>query len=76
MTLMVDHRTEVVDALCAYLYEFGYIAPQGIGHPRSLTEVVENENTELPDLVREICRGLLEHIAQTTARELVKQIRT
>lgn len=65
---LVNQRTEVVNALRAYLYEFGYIAPQGIGHLRRLMEIVEDENTELPDLVRDICHGLLDQIAQMTGR--------
>ncbi|MCK1609432.1 MULTISPECIES: transposase [unclassified Bradyrhizobium] len=65
---LVNQRTEVVNALRAYLYEFGYIAPQGIGHLRRLMEIVEVDNTELPDLVRDICHGLLDQIAQMTGR--------
>jgi len=65
---LVNQRTELVNALRAYLYELGYVVPQGIGHLRRLAEIVEDENTELPDLVREICRDLLNRIAGMTAR--------
>lgn len=58
----------MVNALRAHLYEFGHVAPQGIGHLRRLAEVVEDENTELPDLVREICGDLLDQIEQLTGR--------
>lgn len=57
-----------MNALRAYLYEFGYVVPQGIGHLRRLAEIVEAENTELPDLVREICSDLLNRIAGMTDR--------
>lgn len=65
---LVNQRTELVNALRAYLYEFGYVVPQGIGHLRRLAEIVEDENTELPDLVREICGDLLNRIAGMTDR--------
>jgi len=65
---LVNQRTELVNALRAHLYEFGYVVPQGIGHLRRLAEIVEAENTELPDLVREICRDLLDRIAGMTDR--------
>ncbi len=28
---LVNQRTELVNALRAHLYEFGYVAPQGVG---------------------------------------------
>jgi transposase len=65
---LVNQRTELVNALRAHLYEFGHVAPQGIGHLRRLAEVIEDENTELPDLVREICGDLLDQIDQLTGR--------
>jgi transposase len=45
---MVGQRTELVNALRAHLYEFGYIAPQGIGHLSRLAEVVEDEQNTAP----------------------------
>lgn len=56
---LVNQRTELVNALRAHLYEFGYVAPQGIGHLNRLAEIVEAEETELPDLVRDTCCDLL-----------------
>jgi transposase len=58
----------LVNALRAHLYEFGYVAPQGIGHLSRLEGVIEDEDAELPDLVRNICRDLLDQIGQLTAR--------
>jgi transposase len=75
---LVNQRTELVNALRSHLYEFGYIAPQGIWHSGRLEEIVADEQTDLPDVVRGICGGLLEQIGQTEARvdELKKQIAT
>ena len=73
---LVNQRTELVNSLRAHLYEFGYIAPQGICHLRRLEEIVADERTELPELVRQTCRDLLEQIGQLASRvdELKKQI--
>jgi transposase len=65
---MVNQRTELVNALRAHLYEFGHVAPQGIGHLSRLEEVVEDEHADLPELVRDTCRDLLDQIWQLTSR--------
>ncbi|RUW83526.1 IS110 family transposase [Mesorhizobium sp. M1E.F.Ca.ET.063.01.1.1] len=65
---LVNQRTELVNALRAHLYEFGYVAPQGIGHLRRLAEIIEDQNAKLPDLVCEICDDLLDRIAHLTGR--------
>ena len=36
---LVKQRTEAVNALRSHLYEFGYVAPEGIGHISRLAEV-------------------------------------
>jgi transposase len=64
----VNQRTEAINALRSHLYEFGYVAPQGIGHLPRLEEVIENPNSDLPRLARDICRELLDQIAQLTTR--------
>lgn len=64
----VNQRTELVNALRAHLYEFGYVAPQGIGHLRRLAEIVEDKNAELPVLVRDICSDILDQIDQLSSR--------
>jgi transposase len=64
----VKQRTEAVNALRSHLYEFGYVAPLGIGHLSRLEAVVEDPVSDLPPLAREICRELLGQIAQLTAR--------
>ncbi|MER9484221.1 IS110 family transposase [Mesorhizobium sp. M0494] len=65
---LVNQRTELVKALRAHLYEFGHIAPQGIRYLNRLECFVEDENANLPDLAREICRDLLHRICQLTDR--------
>lgn len=65
---LVNQRTELVNALRAHLYEFGYIAPHGIRYLTRLEGLVEDEAVNLPELVRAICRGLLDHIRQMTSR--------
>jgi transposase len=62
----VNQRTESINALRSHLCEFGHVAPQGIDHLRRLQKIVEDDQTNLPDLAREICRELLGHIAQVT----------
>jgi transposase len=65
---LVGQRTELVNILRAHLYEFGHIAPHGIGYLSRLESILEDEAAQMPDLVRTICRDLLEHIWQITDR--------
>jgi len=65
---LVKQRTEAVNALRSHLYEFGYIAPVGIGYIPRLAQVVADPDAGIPDLARDICRMLLEQIAQLTDR--------
>ena len=60
---LVRQRTDLVNALRAHLYEYGYIVPQGIGHLGRLEEILNEPNSELPELVRELGRTLLGQIA-------------
>lgn len=64
----VKQRTEVVNALRSHLYEFGHVAPEGIGYLPHLAKVVDDPATDAPELAWDICRMLLEQIAQFTAR--------
>ncbi len=65
---LINQRTELVNALRAHLYEFGQIAPQGIRYLSRLEEIVEDAKSNVPALVREICRDLLGQISQLTRR--------
>ena len=60
---LVRQRTDLVNALRAHLYEYGYIVPQGIGHQGRLKEILDEPKSELPELVREVGRTILEQIA-------------
>ena len=65
---LVKQRTEAVNALRSPLYEFGYVAPEGIGFVPRLARVLEDPDTDLPELARDICRMLIEQIAHLTDR--------
>ena len=66
--LLVKQRTEAVNALRSHLYEFGYVAPEGIGYMPRLAKVVKDPDADVPELAREICRMLLDQIAHLTDR--------
>lgn len=65
---LVRQRTELMNALRSNLYEYGYVAPQGATHLKRISEIVEDPDTILPDIVREECRDLIEQIAEKTSR--------
>ena len=64
----VHQRTELANALRACLYEYGHIVPQCIQQLRRIEEILDAPNSDLPDLMREECRDLLEQIAEKTVR--------
>ena len=64
----MKQRIEAVNALRSHLYEFGYVAPEGIGYLPRLEVVVEDPGSDLPPLARDICRELLDQIAHLTGR--------
>jgi transposase len=65
---LVKQRTEAINALRAYLYEFGHVAPEGIGYLPKLAQVVDDPGSSLPDLARDICRMAVEQVQLLTAR--------
>lgn len=65
---LVHQRTEVVNALRACLYEYGYTVPQGLHHLKRIEEILDETSSDLPDLMREECRDLLKQIAEKTIR--------
>jgi hypothetical protein len=65
---LVTQRTEAVNALRSHLYEFGHVAPEGIGYLPRLAKVVDDPDTDVPELARDICRVLLAQIALLTDR--------
>ena len=71
---LVHQRTELVNALRSHLYEFGYIVPQGIRNMKRIALILEAPDNALPELARDLCRGLLGQIAEQTTRiEAMKQ---
>lgn len=65
---LVHQRTADVNALRALLYEHGHVFPAGIGHLARMTALVQDRTSDLPALIREECRDLLDQIAEKTAR--------
>lgn len=65
---LVNQRTELVNALRACLYEYGHVVPQGMRQISRIEEILEAPNSDLPDLMREECRDLLEQVREKTAR--------
>ncbi|NKJ40189.1 IS110 family transposase [Rhizobium sp. SG570] len=65
---LVHQRTELINALRAYLYEYGHVVPQGTRQLGRIEDILNAPNCDLPDLVREECRTLLEQIAEKTIR--------
>ncbi len=65
---LVHQRTELVNALRASLYEYGHVVPQGIRQINRIAEILDTPGSDLPDLMREECRDLLEQIAEQTVR--------
>lgn len=65
---LVHQRTELVNALRASLYEYDHVVPQGIQQIKRISEILEVPNSDLPVLMREECRDLVEQIAEQTVR--------
>ena len=73
---LLKQRTELINAVRSYLFEFGHVIPKGPRHLRRAAELVSDETEPLPDEVREICRDMLDEIGRKTQRidEALKQI--
>jgi transposase len=76
---LVHQRTEQVNALRAVLYEYGYVIPQGIASISRIEDILARPNCDLPDLVCDECRDLLEKISSNTKlinakTDLIKQL--
>nr|CAV30824.1 Transposase, IS116/IS110/IS902 family [Magnetovibrio blakemorei] len=65
---LVHQRTELVNALRACLYEYGYVVPQGVRQIIRIEAILDEPHSNLPDLMREECRDLLDQIAALTTR--------
>lgn len=69
---LVHQRTELVNALRGVLYEYGVIVPQGIAQLKRVEAILGAGDNDLPEIVRDECRDLLEQIAEKTARIAAK----
>ena len=65
---LVQQRTELVNMLRAFLYELGYVAPQGINNMPRIAAIITEPNSDLPEIARIECRDLLEQIEAMTVR--------
>ncbi len=65
---LVQQRTELVNMLRAFLYELGYVVPQGINNMPRIAAIFTEPNSDLPEIARIECRDLLEQIEAMTVR--------
>ena len=59
---LVRQRSQTVNALRAFLAEFGQVAPVGMQNVSRLAAIVADTATSLPPLARELCEEMLERI--------------
>ena len=74
--LLVRQKTQAINALRGHLAEFGFVAPQGAAHIEALIEIVEDNNSELPEGARNSCKALTAvfHALSDEIRELDQEI--
>jgi transposase len=65
---LVQQRTELVNMLRAFLYELGYVVPQGINNMPRIAAIITEPNSDLPEIAQIECRDLLEQIEAMTVR--------
>lgn len=62
--LFVGQRTQVINTLRGHLAEYGIVAAQGTSHIRKLEAMVtDDEATELPLIMRNMCIRLFDHLS-------------
>jgi len=64
---LVHQRTELLTALRAHLYEFGYAVPVGLAGLRRMQAIIDDPDSTLPDLVRDLGDDMLQQIAEKSA---------
>ena len=62
----LKQRTNSINVLRGYLYEFGFIAPEGFAHVPDLAKIVKHRRSDLPDIVSDLCKKVLTHMAELT----------
>lgn len=75
--LLVRQRTQLINALRSHLAEHGFVAPQGPAHVKRLADIVDDDQSPLPSLVRDMGRIYLDQIGVCTEKiaELEKTLR-
>ena len=76
---LIHQRTELGNALRAVMYEYGYTVPQGFSHIKRIQAILDEPGADLPELVMDECRDLLDQIGEKSTRinlktEKVKQL--
>jgi transposase len=76
--LLVRQRTQLINALRGHLAEYGIVTAQGIVHAKRLQVAIEDPETGLPPIVRDIGRTYLDQVADCSEKiaELEKTLRT
>src|ERR687883_112770 len=57
--LLVQQRTQCINALRGHLSEYGYVVPQGITHADALIAHVEDPDSSVPDSARAVLKVLI-----------------
>ena len=67
-SLLVSQRTSTINAFRGHMGEFGFVAPKGPANIDRLRIIVEDPSANLPELVRALCRDMLDMIAVLSER--------
>ena len=60
--LFIDQRTQVINMLRGHLAEYGIVVPQGPSHVKKLNAVIADEKCDLPQVARNMCIRLFDHL--------------
>lgn len=64
----VGQRTQLINALCGHLAEFGLVVAQGPAKLKSVGGLIDDDAVDLPDAVRDVARLYLDQIALLTKK--------
>lgn len=64
---LAHQRTELTNELRTMIYEYGHVVRQWSVHAKRIAEIIDAPGSDLPELVREEGRDLIEQIAEKTA---------